>query len=126
MTKMNTNKITSKVVNDNVLKLSIELAKKAGQFLVKKQKNISALKVSTKVAQGVASNADTGAEKLILEGIKKIFPDHFILAEESAYTEYQGEMSRYQFLKEKELYDIKLLTDKDMYLNDLKELQKHI
>ena len=117
---MNMNKKSTKIVNDDVLKLSIELAKKAGNFLVKKQKNISALKVSTKIAQGVASNADTGAEKLIIEGIKKIFPDHFILAEESAYTDYQGEMSRYQFLKEKEwVWIIDPLDGTHNFLNGL-------
>ena len=118
--KTNTSKKNSNVNYDEVLKLSILLAKKAGLFLVKKQKNISSLKVSTKVAQGVASNADTGAEKIIIDGIKKCFPDHFILAEESAYTDYQGEMSRYQFLKEKEwVWIIDPLDGTHNFLNGL-------
>lgn len=91
-----------KMTNKAIINLSIELALSAGVLLLKKQKKISALKITHKDAQGVASNADVESEQLIIKGIKKIYPDHLILAEESAYKEFHGEKSRYDFLKEKE------------------------
>jgi myo-inositol-1(or 4)-monophosphatase len=84
------------------IELSLTLAKAAGALLIKKQKKISSLKITYKDAQGVASNADTEAEQLIIKGIKKHFPEHLILAEESAYVEFHAEKDRYEFLKEKE------------------------
>lgn len=105
---------------EEALSLSLELAIKAAKFLIKKQKKISSLKITTKIAQGIASNADTESEKIIINGIKKMYPDHFILAEESAYQEYRGEMSRYNFLKEKEwVWIIDPLDGTNNYLNGL-------
>lgn len=85
-----------------IIDLSLELAQKSGKLLIKKQKKISSLKITHKDAQGVASNADTESERLIIKGIKKHYPDHLILAEEMAYKEFHGEKSRYDFLKNKE------------------------
>lgn len=117
MTKAN---ISKKVVNEEVLDLATMLAVKAAKFLLKKQKKIHSLKITSKVAQGIASEADTESEKIIIDGIKKKYPDHFILAEESAYTEYRGEMSRYNFLKEKEwVWIIDPLDGTNNYLNGL-------
>ncbi len=117
MTKMN---ISKTVVNKEALELSFVLAIKAAKFLLKKQKKIESLKITTKVAQGIASEADTESEKIIIAGIKKKYPDHFVLAEESAYKEYQGEMSRYNFLKEKEwVWVIDPLDGTNNYLNGL-------
>lgn len=85
-----------------IIDLSLELAKSAGELLLKKQKKISSLNVTHKDAQGVVSNADIEAERLIIKGIKKHFPEHLILAEEMAYEQFHGEKARYNFLKEKE------------------------
>jgi myo-inositol-1(or 4)-monophosphatase len=95
---VNTTNLKTKAIID----LSLELAEIAGKLLLKKQKKISALKITHKDAQGVASNADIESEQLIIKGIKKAYPEHLILAEESAYTEFRAEKSRYAFLKEKE------------------------
>jgi myo-inositol-1(or 4)-monophosphatase len=112
--------ITNKVKNEEVLKLSLKLAKSSGAFLIKKQLCISKLKITTKAAQGIASNADTESEKMIIDGINKIYPEHFILAEESAYKEFKGEMSRYEFLKNKEwVWIIDPLDGTNNFLNGL-------
>lgn len=109
-----------KVDHAEALKISMELAVKAAKFLLKKQKKISSLKITSKVAQGIASNADTESEKIIIDGIKKKYPGHFVLAEESAYQQYRGEMSRYNFLKEKEwVWIIDPLDGTNNYLNGL-------
>lgn len=119
--KIATMKTTTKKVNrDEALKLSIDLAKKASAFLLKKQSKISSLKITTKVAQGIATEADTMSEEIIVSGIKKKYPEHFILAEESAYKEYKGEMDRYQFLKDKEwVWIIDPLDGTNNFLNGL-------
>ena len=75
MMKMNTS--NEKVLLEEALDLSFELAIKAAKFLIKKQKKLETLKITTKVAQGIASEADTESEKLIINGIKKKYPDHF-------------------------------------------------
>ncbi|MGZ3806519.1 MAG: inositol monophosphatase family protein [Bacteriovorax sp.] len=116
-TKTITNK---KVKFEEALQLSLKLAKTAGEHLMKKQERLSSLKLTIKEAQGVASNADVESEKIIIDGIKKKYPDHFILAEESAYKEFKGEMSRYEFLKEKEwVWIIDPLDGTNNYLNGL-------
>ncbi|MBC7540055.1 MAG: inositol monophosphatase [Bacteriovorax sp.] len=118
-TKIITKKIV-KVNYDDVLKLSLKLAKISGAHLMKKQLRISSLKITVKEAQGIASNADTESEKIIMDGIKKIYPDHFILAEESAFKEFKGEMSRYDFLKNKEwVWIIDPLDGTNNFLNGL-------
>ena len=117
---MTTKKVNPKVNKDEALKLSLDLAVKAARLLLVKQKKISSLKITTKMAQGIASNADTESEKLIISGIRKIYPDHFILAEESAYKEYMGQMSRYKFLEEKEwVWIIDPLDGTNNFLNGL-------
>ena len=84
------------------IELCLSLAFKAGKLLIKKQKKIAVLKITNKVAQGVASDADIESEQLIIKGIKKFYPEHLILAEESAYTEFNGEKNRFNFLQDKE------------------------
>ncbi len=117
---MTTNKKTNSQIHDEALKLALKLAKSSGAFLLKKQERISSLKITTKIAQGIASNADVESEKMIINGIKKQYPDHFILAEESAYKEYLGEMSRYEFLKEKAwVWIIDPLDGTNNFLNGL-------
>lgn len=118
--KATTTKKTSLVKNEEALKLSIEMAVQSARFLLKKQKKISSLKITSKKAQGMVSNADIESEAMIVKGIKKKYPDHFILAEETAYNEYLGQMDRYKFLKEKEwVWIIDPLDGTNNFLNGL-------
>jgi myo-inositol-1(or 4)-monophosphatase len=102
MKKQVEKKIQKKAKKITAIELGLELALKAGELLLKKQKKISLLKITHKDAQGVATNADVESEQLIIKGIKKYYPDHLVLAEELAYKEFHGEKARYEFLKEKE------------------------
>ena len=120
ITKLEKKSISKKVNKEDALNLSIDLAVKAARLLLLRQKKISSLKITNKKAQGIASTADTDSEKLIIEGIRKKYPEHFILAEESAYKEYMGEMSRYKFLEEKEwVWIIDPLDGTNNFLNGL-------
>lgn len=111
---------TKKINLKEALELAENLSIAAAKLLLKKQKTLKSLKITNKEAQGVASNADFESEKLIIKGIKKKYPDHYILAEESAYAEFKGEMSRYEFLKTKEwVWIIDPLDGTNNYLNGL-------
>ena len=113
-------KVSHKVSHTEAMDLSMELAVKAAKLLLNKQKKISTLAITNKKAQGIASSADIESEKLIVDGIKKKYPDHFILAEETAYAEYMGQMDRYKFLKEKEwVWIIDPLDGTNNFLNGL-------
>lgn len=117
--KANTTK-KAVVKKEEALELSMVLAVKAAKHLLLKQKKISQLKITNKLAQGIASSADTESEKIIIDGIKKKYPDHFVLAEENAYKEFKGEMERYKFLKEKEwVWIIDPLDGTNNFLNGL-------
>lgn len=110
----------TKVNTEEALKLSINLAVLAAKFLLIKQKKISSLKITSKKLQGMVSNADVESEALIIDGIRKKYPDHFILAEETAYKEYMGQMDRYKFLQEKEwVWIIDPLDGTNNFLNGL-------
>ena len=104
------------------IELCLSLAFKAGKLLIKKQKKIAVLKITNKVAQGVASDADIESEQLIIKGIKKFYPEHLILAEESAYTEFNGEKNRFNFLQDKEwVWVIDPLDGTNNYLSESNE-----
>jgi len=72
------------------LKFTIKLAQDAGKLLLAHQKEVKKLKVDYKKMEGVFSQADLESEKLIINRIKKKYPDHYILAEESAFKEFKG------------------------------------
>ena len=123
-TKKAAKKVAKKTVKrEEALELSMLLAVKAAKLLLLKQQKISSLKITNKIAQGIASSADTESEALIVDGIKAKYPDHFILAEETAYKEYMGQMDRYKFLKEKEwVWIIDPLDGTNNFLNGLDPL----
>lgn len=64
----------------DLLKFTINLAKKAGTLAIKESKKIT---VNFKRKNDLVTNADKACEKLIKSEILKNFPDHLILAEES-------------------------------------------
>ncbi len=86
---------------DSFCKVAIDAAIDAGQILLRYQKKISKLKVHAKEAQGVMSEADLKSEQKIISILKKSFPTHEILAEESAFDSLGGELDAYKFFKQK-------------------------
>ncbi len=73
----------------------IKIANRAGKKLIRFQKGIKTLKVSAKEAQGVVSRADIETEQFIIREIKRRFPDHYILGEESSFASMHS-MSEYK------------------------------
>lgn len=71
--------------NKKVLDFACDLALKAGKLLLDYQLGVKKLEIIDKKEQGIATNADIDAEKLILSHIAENYPDHQILSEEYSY-----------------------------------------
>jgi myo-inositol-1(or 4)-monophosphatase len=80
-------KLSKKQIQEK-LEFMREISMKAGKKLVRFQKKLDTLNVSSKQAQGVASEADHASEEMIIKGIHKYFPEHSILAEEDAFKKF--------------------------------------
>lgn len=65
-----------------LLKFAITIAKKAGELILKE--SAKKLHITEKGKNDLVTNADKASEKLIIREIKKAYPEHAILAEESA------------------------------------------
>lgn len=69
-----------------ILDHAIKVAEKAGKFIIKEAEK--GFKVSSKESRrDLVTNIDIASEKLIINEIKKKFPDHAILAEEGVADE---------------------------------------
>lgn len=64
-----------------LLDFTIKTAKKAGNLILKESKKT--IKVTEKARHDLVTNVDKASEALIIKEIKKAYPDHAILAEES-------------------------------------------
>lgn len=85
-----------------ILIYGIDIAKKAGEILEKRRKKLSLLKISHKEAQGVVSNADVESENFILKSLKKKYPHHEFLAEESSFKNHPENTDLHKIYKKYE------------------------
>lgn len=109
--KMNEREIKS------LLNFCEETAIKAAKKLLTYQRKIKNLKVESKDAAGVASDADLASEKIIINEIKKQYPEASILAEEDAFKKYGNSNEAYKhFSKEKFCFVIDPLDGTHNYL----------
>lgn len=67
----------------SLLDFTIKTAEKAGKLLLKELKKVP--QISLKSKNNLLTQADLASEKLIIKEIRKHYPDHGILAEESDY-----------------------------------------
>ena len=58
-------------------------ARRAGETLVRKMRNLDKLRIETKGRNDFVSDADHAAERAIMATVEKHYPDHAFLAEES-------------------------------------------
>ena len=63
--------------------IAVRAARQAGQVLLRAQNRLDRLNVTQKHTNDFVSDADRDAEQAIISTIKKAYPDHGILAEES-------------------------------------------
>lgn len=69
-----------------MLNIAIRAARKAGNVAIKAYENPVSIEVSSKGENDFVTNVDHAAEALIIETIKKAYPDHTIISEESGLT----------------------------------------
>lgn len=105
-----------KEILDFSKKLVVEVADK----LLWYQERLSSLKVTSKEAQGVASEADVVAEEMLMNALAKKYPHHTFLAEEDSYKKF-GTLAEYgdEFQKAQWLWVIDPLDGTNNFLNGL-------
>ena len=66
-----------------LLNVAVMAARSAGNLLARKMLNLDKLKVEEKSRNDFVSDADRDAERVVIETIRKHYPEHAVLAEES-------------------------------------------
>lgn len=84
----------------NILDQVVIICEKTGQKLVKNQKKLKSLKITSKQAQGVVSNADVEAENFLIKKLKPLLVGAQFLAEESAFEKFGGKSEAFKEFKE--------------------------
>lgn len=79
-----------------MLNIAVRAARKAGKLITKSYEAPSSISVSNKSLNDFVTNVDHGAEHLIVETIKKAYPNHTIITEESGVI--AGEDSSVQWI----------------------------
>lgn len=69
-----------------MLNIAVKAARRAGAVINRATRNLDVLKVHTKSANDFVSEVDHDAESAIVDTLRKAYPDHAILAEESGAT----------------------------------------
>lgn len=103
-----------------ILAFSEQIAIEVAEKLTWYQGRLSSLQVTSKQAQGVASEADLKAEEMLLSALSKKYPHHTFLAEEDSYKKF-GTVSEYgkEFQEAEWLWIIDPLDGTNNFLNGL-------
>lgn len=83
----------------NILDHIIEVSEKTGDKLLKNQKKLGSLKITSKEAQGVVSNADVEAENFLIRKLRPLIKEAEFLAEESAFKKFDGKSEAFKEFK---------------------------
>ncbi len=82
-----------------ILDKTLVACEKTGEKLLKHQKKLGDLKISSKQAQGVVSNADIEAENFLIKQLKPLVKEAYFLAEESAFAKFGTKSDAYKDFK---------------------------
>jgi len=74
-----------------MLNIAIMAARQAGDIIARSADRIDSLHIETKDINDFVSEVDKNAEKIIIDTLKKAYPDHGFLGEESGYSEGSAE-----------------------------------
>jgi myo-inositol-1(or 4)-monophosphatase len=66
-----------------LLNIAVRAARRAGEIIVRSMVRLDSLDVTTKGRNDFVSEVDRAAERAIIEDIRRLYPDHAFLAEES-------------------------------------------
>ncbi|MFK5914805.1 MAG: inositol monophosphatase family protein [Woeseiaceae bacterium] len=73
-----------------MLNIAVRAARAGGDFISRYVDRVDSLNVTEKSRNDFVSEVDKGAEKAIIDVIRKSYPDHTILAEESGHHKGKG------------------------------------
>jgi myo-inositol-1(or 4)-monophosphatase len=74
-----------------MLNIAVRAARKAGSIINRASLDLGGLEVRSKRQNDFVTRVDTAAEEAIIDVVRKAYPDHAILAEESGAAEGQAE-----------------------------------
>lgn len=69
-----------------MLNTAIKAARKAGSFIVRASEDINSLTINTKRVNDFVTEVDVSAEKIIIETLRDVYPNHSFLGEESGLS----------------------------------------
>lgn len=81
----------NKPLNEKIKTVASRSAKLAGEFLLKEFARFDRRQIKFKSHYEILTKADLGSEKIIINEIKKYFPEHHILSEESGSSGSQSD-----------------------------------
>jgi myo-inositol-1(or 4)-monophosphatase len=70
-----------------LLNIAVSAARQAGEIIIRHMEQVDRLKITAKSSQEYFSEVDIKAEQIIINAIRKAYPEHGILAEESGMQE---------------------------------------
>jgi myo-inositol-1(or 4)-monophosphatase len=74
-----------------LLNIAVNAARQAGEIIIRHMEQVDHLKITAKGTNDFFSEVDIKAEQAIINAIRKAYPEHGILAEESGLQEGDGE-----------------------------------
>lgn len=74
-----------------LLNIAVNAARQAGEIIIRHMEQVDHLKITAKSNSEYFSEVDIKAEQAIINAIRKAYPEHGILAEESGLQEGDGE-----------------------------------
>ena len=77
------------MIIDQVKKISTECVKEAGKLLIDNMDKVK--KVTFKAKSDIVTDIDLQSERIMINKIKSIFPEHSILSEESGFADHHSE-----------------------------------
>ncbi len=79
-----------------MLNIAIRAARKAGDFIAKSAENLDKIETTQKGSNDVVTNIDISAEQIVIDVIKKSYPEHTIISEEIGLV--SGKDTDYQWI----------------------------
>ncbi|MBN9287147.1 MAG: inositol monophosphatase [Gammaproteobacteria bacterium 39-13] len=74
-----------------IVNIAVNAARQAGKLILRAQDQLENLQIIEKGRNDFASQVDKAAEEIIIDTIKKAYPQHTILGEETGLTQGQGQ-----------------------------------
>ena len=81
-----------------MLNIALRAARSAGELIIRSTERLDVISVSEKDARDYVSEIDRNAEQLIIAALRKAYPNHGILGEESGLSQGSGDGADYLWI----------------------------